>query len=78
MNASITLGLQLGDKQNDFIANYPIKGCYAIDGKAFFGTKGSKVEQQKSILRPHFRPNGYDCGIMQIELSFNRVVSEYS
>ena len=74
MNASMNLGLQLGDSENDFIANHPIKGCYAIEGKAFFGMGGSKVEHRKSILRPFFRPNGYDCGIMQITLCFSRVL----
>ena len=73
MNASISLGLQLGDNENDFIANHSIKGCYAIEGKAFFGTEGSKVAHRKSILRPLFRPNGYDCGIMQVTLRYNRV-----
>ena len=80
MNASISLGLQLGDRENGFIANHSIKGCYAIEGKAFFGTKGSKFEQRKSILRPLFRPNGYDCGIMQknFKLEQSLLVSEHS
>ena len=73
MNASISLGLQLGDREDDFIANHSTKGCYAIEGKAFFGNHGSKVEHRKSILKPLFRPNGYDCGNIQINLSKNRI-----
>ena len=73
MNASISLGLQLGDREDDFIANHSTKGCYAIEGKAFFGNYGSKVEHRKSILKPLFRPNGYDCGNMQINLRQNRI-----
>ena len=69
MNASISLGLQLGDKEEKFIGNHEVKGCYAVEGKAFFGIQGSKAEHRKFIIGPLYRPNGYDCGIMEITLS---------
>ena len=62
MNASLNLGLQLGDTKNDFIGNHTIKGCYSIEGKTFFGIGGSKAENRKPIIKPLYRPNGYDCG----------------
>ena len=65
MNASVNLGLQLGDADKEFIGNHSVKGCYAIEGKAFFGTEGFKFEHRKSLLAPFYRPNGYDCGNMK-------------
>ena len=65
MNASLNLGLQLGDVDKEFIGNHQVKGCYAIEGNAFFGTEGSKPNHRKSLLAPLYRPNGYDCGNMK-------------
>ena len=62
MNASLNLGLQLGDAKKDFIGNHTIKGCYSIEGKTFFGIGGSKADNRKPIINPLYRPNGYDCG----------------
>lgn len=61
MNASIQLGLQLGVHGKEFIGSYQIKGCYAIDGVAFFGSGGLEKEHQTSLVKPLLRPNGYDC-----------------
>ena len=61
MNASTNMGLQLGEVGNDFIGNHPTKGCYAIAGIAFFGNGGVDIDQRTSLVKPYYRPNGYDC-----------------
>lgn len=58
--------LQIGDVGSDFIGNYSIKGCHAKARRAFFGIDGNIIEHQISLIKPYFRPNGYDCGIILI------------
>ena len=61
------LSIQIGGVDEDFIDNYGIKGCHVKNGKAFYGTGAlAKIEHQKSLLKPNYRPNGYDCGTIFI------------
>ena len=62
LNASTLLGLQLGDVGKDFIGDYPIEGCHAKGGVAFFGNKINSLKLRTTLVLPHFRPNGFDCG----------------
>ena len=71
MNASIHLGLQLGGAGREFNGSHQTKGCHATDGMAFFGEGGQDVEKKTTLLYPHYRPNGYDCGIIITTLNTN-------
>ena len=62
LNVSEESNLQLGNHERAFIGNYPIKGCHAKNGIAFFGTDATLIDHQTSLIMPYFRPNGYDCG----------------
>ena len=71
VNASKDMGLQLGEIGKDFPGDYSIKGCHALDGVAFYGTEGTSIGHQTSLVKPHYRPNGYDCGTLTIEIILN-------
>ena len=71
VNASKKMGLQLGEIGKDFAGDYSIKGCHASDGVAFFGIEGKSIGHRTSLVKPNYRPNGYDCGTLVIEIIFN-------
>ena len=67
INASINLGLQVGGKGKEFIGMHIVKGCHAKGRMAYFGIE-EKVGNGhlKHLVKPLYRPNGYDCGNLLI------------
>ena len=64
LNASINLGLQLGDDGKDFIGNHGLKGCHAKRNVAYYGIEETDINKHRTTLvKPFYRPLGYDCGI---------------
>ena len=68
LNASVHLGLQIGHDGKDFIGDYDIKGCHAEGKTAYFGMGGNgSIDSRSSLIKPTFRPNGFDCGNIVIQ-----------
>ena len=62
LNASKVLNLQIGNHEKGFIGDYLTKGCHANEGFAFYGTGGDLIWHKTTLIKPNYRPNGYDCG----------------
>ena len=62
LNASIQSGLQFQSNGSVFVGNNGVKGCYAVGKSSYFEEARSKNDHRKAVVKPMFRPNGYDCG----------------
>ena len=63
LNASIHSGLQLQSNGRVFDGNNEVKGCYAVGKSSYFEPEEhSTNDHRKALVKPLFRPNGYDCG----------------
>ena len=62
LDASQNQGLQLGGEGKQFINHYATKGCHAQGKFAFYGIEAAELNRhRKSLVKPFYRPNGYDC-----------------
>ena len=53
----------MGGNGKAFIGNYDIRGCHAQGRFAYYGIDWKeKDSHRKFLIKPFYRPNGYDCG----------------
>ena len=63
LNASIHSRLQLQSNGRAIEGNNGVKGCYAVGKSSFFEPEEHSINDHlKALVKPMFRPNGYDCG----------------